>query len=362
MKGMKEMTDIRILTNQKRSLILLAILAAIVFALSSIPLAPLYFISFGLILFPLASMVFAAVGGWLPFAMANAVVALGACCLFGLQGLMVLVYAMPAGLALLIAIEQKLPFLKALALTLFSFIVGTLGFYLLTQGASGGDIFGFTSQVAVEALEQLDMRDLLLYNLWKGGLLSHGQPQGTQVFIENGRGWTFVPSVLEEFYKQISFRLKIMLQSVFQGLLTSFAIYMAGLGSYLALRLGSSVSLPDPCPTLDMLPFHQWHLPKEIGKQLWILGAGYLLMTFSASHVVQLMGSLMFNVFYAVYAMQGLSVFSFRLRLGGMRPWLRYLLLFLLFAILQPVLVFIGIIDQVRDSRGLRQNSRKTQE
>ncbi len=355
------MTGIRILTNQKRSFILLVILAVLSFALSSLPMAPLYFVSFGLILFPLAGMMLGAVGGWLPLTAAGAIIAFSAFRLFGLPGLMVLVYAMPAGVALMLAIEIKLPITKTLAVVLVAYVTGVLGFYLLAQGATSGDLFGYTAQAAITGLDQFDMRDALLYNLWKGGLLSHGQPEGTQVFIENGRGWTFVPGVLEEFYKQISFRLTAMLQSVFQGLLTSFAIYMTGLGTYLALKLGSASS-PDACPVLGMPPFQNWHIPREAGKKLWILAAGYLLMMFATSQVAQLMGALMFNVFYAIYVMQGLAVFSFRLRLGTMRPWLRHLLLFLLFTILQPALVFIGILDQLRDIRGLRQDIRETGE
>jgi hypothetical protein len=207
----------------------------------------------------------------------------------------------------------------------------------------------------------MPLRDILLNNLWKSGLLSHGQPSGTQVFIEDARGWTFTPEVLQEFYKQITVRIQGLLQSVFQGLLTSFGIYMAALGSYMAIGLAKT-ALPDPAPDLGMPPFQDWYIPKAIGQKLWVLAAGYLLMLLGTMPVMQLAGGLMFNVFYALYVLQGLAVIDHRLSLGSLNPWLKRLLLVLLFVILQPLLVFMGIIDQARDTRGLRKENRETGE
>lgn len=355
------MTGIRAMTNPTRALILLAVLAGLVAALSAMPLAPLYFISFGLILFPLAAMALAAVGGWLTLAAAGALIAWGAMRLFGTSGLMVLAYSLPAGIALLTGIELKLPFFKTVMAVLAAYVLGVLALYLLLQQATGGSIFPYAAQATISGLEQLPQRDALLYNLWKGGILSHGQPSGTQVFIENGRGWTFTPDVLEEFYKQIAFRIEGLLQSVFQGLLTSFGIFMAAIGSYIAISLGKT-ALPDPCPDLGMPPFSSWYIPRAIGQKLWMLAAGYLLMLLGTLPVLQLAGGLMFNVFYAVYALQGLALIDHRLSQGRLNPWLKRLLLALLFVILQPVLVFMGIIDQARDSRGLRKENRETGE
>jgi len=346
------MTGIRLLTNYRRTFLLLAILAALVFVLSSMPLSALYFIYLGLILFPLAGMMLSAVGGWLALFAGSALVALGAIRLFDMPGLMVLVYMLPPALALLVSIEMKLPYLKAGVLVLGAYVLGVLALYLLLQQASGGNAIPYAAQEAIAALDSLAQRDGLLYNLWKSGLISHGQPSGTQVFIENGVGWTFTPVVLEEFYKQIAFRLETLLQSIFQGMLTSLGIYMTAIGGYAALRLGQSAQ-PDGCPNLGLPDFAKWYIPRPIGKKLWVLAAGYLLMLLDFNVVVQLAGSLMFNVFYAVYALQGLAVLDHRLSQGRLKRGLRRVLLLLIFVILQPLLVFIGILDQARDSRGL---------
>ena len=356
-----EVNSIRILTNPRRSLILLGLLLGLIYGMSVLPMAALYYVSAGILLFPLAGLVLAAVGGWAALALAGGIIAFGAYRIFGMPGLLILAYALPAGIALLTAIELKLPWTRALLAVLAAFIAGTLAIYLLLQRVTGSDLFGFTSEAVIAGLDQFPQRDALLYNFWKGGFLSHGQPEGTQIFIENGKGWTFTPAVLKEFYQQITLRISILMKSLFQGLLTSFALYISALGSNIALRAGKSAQ-PDSCPDLGMPSFETWHIPLALGKRLWVPAAGYLLMLISRSPVIQLAGSLMFNVFYAVYAIQGLAVLSHRFHQGSMRAWLRRLILLLLFTVLQPMLVFIGILDQMRDTRGLRPINRETGE
>lgn len=355
-----EMNGIRVLANHRRALLLLAILTALVFLLSAMPLAPMYYIFFGLVIFPLAGMGLAAVGGWLALLLGGAVVAWSAARLFGMPGLMVLTYMLPASTALLVSIEMRLPYLKAGLVVLAAYVLGVLALYFLLQQAAGGSIFPYASQEAIKALKHLPQRDIFLYNLWKGGLIAHGQPSGTQVFIENGNGWTFTPQVLEEFYKQLAYRIDTLLQSLFHAMLTSFGIYMAAIGSYASLRLGKTAQ-PDSCPDLGMPNFENWFIPRAIGRKLWGLAAGYLLMVLVNSLVIQLAGSLMFNVFYAVYAIQGLAVIDHRLSRTRINRWPRRTLLIFLFMILQPLLVFFGILDQARDTRGLRRHSQKTE-
>ncbi len=243
---------------------------------------------------------------------------------------------------------------------LAAFIAGTLAIYLLLQRVTGSDLFGFTSEAVIAGLDQFPQRDALLYNFWKGSFLSHGQPEGPGIH-RNGKGWTFTLRVLKEFYQQITLRISILMKSLFQGLLTSFALYISAPSSPTSPCAGKSAQ-PDSCPDLGMPCFETWHIPLALGKRLWVLAAGYLLMLISRSPVIQLAGSLMFNVFYAVYAIQGLAVLSHRFHQGSMRAWLRRLILLLLFTILQPMLVFIGILDQMRDTRGLRPINRETGE
>ena len=357
------MGGIRILSNQTRTLILLALLAALVGALSFMPLAPLYFVSFGVFLLPFASITLSAVGGVLALLASAALMAWGAMRVFGPPGLMILVYVLPVGAALLAALQRRLTFFKTVLAVLAAYVLSVLAIYLILQHMAGGAVFRKAAQAAIQGLDQWTHRDALLYNLWKGGILSHGQPDGTQVFIEKGRGWwTFTPEVLQEFYKQIDYRLEGLLQTQFQGMLTSFGIYLAALGSYWALRIAQGAK-PDGCPALKgMPPFREWYIPRALGSRLWVLAAGYLLMFLNAPPVVQLAGSLMFNVFYAVYVLQGMAVIDHRLSLGALNPWLKRMLLLLLFVLLQPLLLLMGIIDQLRDTRGFRNKNRETGE
>ncbi len=60
-----------------------------------------------ILLFPLAGLVLAAVGGWAALALAGGIIAFGAYRIFGMPGLLVLAYALSAGIALLTAIELR---------------------------------------------------------------------------------------------------------------------------------------------------------------------------------------------------------------------------------------------------------------
>ena len=131
--------------------------------------------------------------------------------------------------------------------------------------------------------------------------------------------------MLKEFYQQITLRISILRKSLFQGLLTSFALYISALGSNIALRAGKSAQ-PDNCPDLGMPSFETWHIPLALGKRLWVLAAGIFLCS-SAIPVIRLR-SLMFNVFYRL-CHPGPGVLS-TVSIGQHAAWLRRLILLLL--------------------------------
>ena len=62
----------------------------------------------------------------------------------------------------------------------------------------------------------------------------------------------------------------------------------------------------------------------------------------------------MYNVFFALYAIQGLAYVNFLLKRRGVRRFLRLLLLTLLFLFLPPVAMLLGLYDQMTDPRRLR--------
>ena len=89
-----------------------------------------------------------------------------------------------------------------------------------------------------------------------------------------------------------------------------------GVGAALALKLAARYRTAD---TLGMPPFSMWYLPKAAGKRLVVLALGYLVAMFTRSPVLQTAGQLMYNVFFAVYGIQGLSYLNFVMKRRGTR-------------------------------------------
>ena len=231
------------------------------------------------------------------------------------------------------------------------FILSTLALFVIFQYKAGGNLYSAIAQAAVDRLDRLPWRDSLLYTLWKSGLISNGQETGAQVFANAETGWTFKPEIIQEFYKGIRVRISALAASLMPGMLTTYSITLSTLGMGFAVHLGSKWRT---CPDLLMPPFSLWHIPWAAGKKLWILAAGYLLALLSSNLVFIVAGQMMYNVFFSLYAIQGLSLLDFRFKARGMKSWLRMGLLLLLFAILPPVAMIFGVYDQAADPRKLR--------
>ena len=157
--------------------------------------------------------------------------------------------------------------------------------------------------------------------------------------------------MLEQFYKQIDARIRILLSALLPGLITSNAIGLSLLGSGLALKAAARYQT---APTLDMPPFSTWHLPRTLGKRMLVLALGYLLTFLLNNPIVQLTGQLMYNVFATLYAIQGLAFVNFTLKKRGTKRFLRYLATGLMYLLLTPATMVIGIFDQFSDPRKLR--------
>ena len=85
-----------------------------------------------------------------------------------------------------------------------------------------------------------------------------------------------------------------------------------------------------------------------------VLALGYLMTILSANPVFRIAGQMMYNVFFAFYAIQGMSYLNYIMKRRGTRPVFRFILLLLLFMILSPVAMILGVYDQVMDPRKLR--------
>jgi len=346
------MRGYRYLTNTRQALLWLLITGALVALLLSAFLPALSYLAMGLLLFPILLLFVSALGGILPALMGLLLMVWGAVQAVGPGGLWVALYLLPMTAAFLICLEQKVPFFRTAGIVLAAFVTSMLLIFIVLQRQAGGNVYQAASQAAVEGLREMTLRDNLLYTLWRNGFISHGLPEGSEIFVSTASGgWTFEPEVLEEFYKQVSSRLMALLAALLPGLLTSFAISVSLMGSALALKLAARYQT---APSLGMPPFSMWFLPRSVGRRLVVLALGYLVAMFSRNLVLQTAGQLMYNVFFALYGIQGLSYLNFVLKRRGSRRGLRFVLLLLLFTLVPPAAMFLGVYDQTADPRKLR--------
>lgn len=346
------MAQHRYLTKSWQGTLLTLISLALTAVLTTSFFPSFGFLSMGLVLFPVLLLLVSATAGILPALLVLLAIALGARHVYGNGGLLILVYLLPMCFTFLYCLERQTPFFRTAALVLAAFVLGTIACFAILQRLAGGNLYAAVTQAALEGLDTMQGRDNFLYALWQNGFLSHGLGPGAQIFEGTASGgWTFIPEVREEFYKQINSRLGLMLASLLPGLLTSFALSTSLLGCGLAIKLGVR---HNTAPSLNMPPFSLWFLPKSLGKNAMALALGYVLAMFTSNRVVQTAGQMMYNVFSAVFAIQGLAYLNFLLKKRGTRRGLRSVLLLALFVVIQPVAMFLGIYDQAADPRKLR--------
>ncbi len=346
------MRGYRYLASTRQALVWLIITGVLVAVLLSAYLPALSYLAIGLLIFPYLMLFVSALGGILPALLSLLLIVWGAFQVTGSGGLWVLAYLLPMTAAFLICLELKVPFFRTAGIVLAAFVISMLVIFAVLQRQAGGSLYAAVSRAAIDGMKAMPMRDNLLYALWNSGFIAHGMPAGTDIFVSTaGGGWTFAPEVLEEFYKQIGSRLNDLTASLLPGLMTSYAITVSLPGSALALKLAARYRTAD---TLGMPPFSMWYLPKAAGKRLVVLALGYLVAMFTRSPVLQTAGQLMYNVFFAVYGIQGLSYLNFVMKRRGTRRGLRFVLLLLLYALLPPAAMFLGIYDQAADPRKLR--------
>lgn len=346
------MGTIRLFTNPRQALVWMLLIGAVVFFLQMSFLPALTFLGVGLLLFPLLMLLVIALGGIIPAFFSLVLILLASRMIYGNGGLWLAVYLLPVSAAFVYCLERQLPFFKTCGVLIAAMVTGMMVVFIMLQREAGGNLYEALAKAAIEGLDQFPQRDNLLYTFWRGGLLSHGQEMGAQVFDSTpSGGWTFKPEVVEEFYKQISTRVTALAAGLLPGLLTNFSIILSAAGSGLAIKLGTRYST---APSLAMPPFSKWFIPKAYGRKMTALALGYLVTILSTNPVLMVAGQLMFNVFSALYVLQGLAYLNFTMKRRGTRPVTRFLLLLLLFVLLSPAAMFIGIYDQFADPRRLR--------
>ena len=341
----------RLFTNPRQALVWLALVGAIVFLLKMSALPAISFLSVGIVLFPLLLLLVIALAGIIPAFFSLALMLLAARAIYGNGGLWLAVYLLPVSAAFSYCLDKELPFFRTCGVLIAAMVCGILVVFLTLQRLSGGS-----------AYEPFPKPPL------KGWTFSRC---GTTCCTLSGRA-AFYPMGRKPAHP-------LKAPSLADGpsglrcLKSSTSRFLHGFPPWpprccrawiqllhhpvgRRLRIGPQAGHPvrhraQPADAALLQVVH----PQGLWAADAALALGYLITILSASPVLMLAGQLMFNVFSALYIIQGLAYVNFIMkRRGTTRPVARFLLLLLLFIILSPAAMFIGIFDQFSDPRQLR--------
>ena len=84
------------------------------------------------------------------------------------------------------------------------------------------------------------------------------------------------------------------------------------------------------------------------------MGGVSLLTRLSGQEALSLAGAMLYNIFTACFAIQGISLVYFMQRQRGVRSAMRGITVFILALILPQAAMILGMFDQISDQRKLR--------
>ena len=294
--------------------------------------------------------------------------------LTGSRGLMLAaLYVVPVFAAFLIVIRFEIPFWKSLLALIIVHAVFLTAVFLLARAIAGGDLYSGAGEAVAAFLENWDMGDLMLYQMYSMGLIDLKSDLAESALKQVLGGYQLSAAARADMLLSVRSLITEMLRSMVPHLIVSQSITGGTACLLLSLRFGflaaekreflrdddrlieeaegekkRAVNFPD----LGMPPFSQWHIPRGMGWQVGVaLAAGYLLRA-SGTPALGTAGVLLYGAASAVFSIQGLAAVNFLQKKRGSRRFWRVLVPLLLMTTGIPVV--IGVFDQINNFRGLR--------
>lgn len=264
---------------------------------------------------------------------------------------------------------KNLPAAKSMLAIALAYALWVLTLYTLSFRVLGEAPFEALSRMAIEALNAMPERDGLLSTAYSYGLLGLPQEIAKDAVVQVPQGGaSFSPEALIEFFKQIHTRASLWLRALVPSLISGLGVYLALGGVYMSDYYGKrqaqrrSFRIPEgsreapyvPPELKGLAPFHRWHIPKHLATPLWVMGGVSLLTRLSGQEALSLAGAMLYNIFSACFAIQGISYVNFTQRQRGVRSAMRGITIFLLALILPQAALILGMFDQISDQRKLR--------
>ncbi len=340
--------------------------AAFVLMLYSAPLSPMYLAISTVFLFPVLLFILSGKGGWQSALAGFAIIAIANYLRMGLIVLAITtVYLLPTTAVMLYCLAKRIPFARTAVFLTATYVLSVLTIYVALNLVTNNHAYALAVEYIMEGLDALPGRDTLLYIMVNNGLLSlSGLAENTPIFDETTRDIVFLPHVLTELLAQARMRLNLLLRSFPPSLMTSYSIMLSSMGLYMGIASNKSLVpnhqaenedepsyIASPLPQTP--PFSLWYIPRTLSMYLFPLAIIYLI-TSGMGGTLRLTGQMMFSVFTTIYSIQGLSMLNWWLRRFTSSLFLRGLALLLFYLVFQNIAFWIGLAEQLFDSRRLR--------
>lgn len=297
--------------------------------------------------------------------------------LFGARGAMLTaLYTAPILMAFAWIVIRRVDFKKGCFALIGVHLAALALCFMLLRGWAGGDIYGAAAEAASRALDQWDLGDLLLYELYMFGLIDLPQTLQETALVPtlDGLGMALSDAARSDLLLSLTVRVRSVLFSLVPSVIVSQSILGGVCCLVMPLRFGfiaqerrafkAAAPMPQPAegdapphppvdfPTLNMPPFHTWHLPRGMGLQAGLaLIAGYFLQN-NANPALCIAGIILYAAARTLFTVQGASFINFLQKQRNRRRVWRVIVPAAL--MLTPVPIFAGVFDQIVNIRGLR--------
>ena len=281
-------------------------------------------------------------------------------------------YLVPVFAAFLVVLRFEIPFWKSLLAMIAVHAAALTAVFLAARGMAGGDLYTGAGDAVASFLENWDMGDLMLYQMYSMGLIDLKSDLAGSALMQVAGGYALSDAARADMLLSVRSLITSLMRGMAPHLIVSQSVTGGTACLLLSLRFGylaeekraflrndppdeeadGGRKRPVNFSDLGMPPFHQWHIPRGMGWQVGVaLIAGYILRT-SDTPALETAGVLLYGAASAIFTIQGLAVINFLQKKRGSKRFWRVLIPLLLSGTAIPMIA--GLFDQINNFRGLR--------
>ncbi len=341
--------------NGKASIIMAAVFVILALLVVNMPFAFAQHAMLSFVVYPSLLLIAGSVGGAALLSLGFFLITLSGIYASGAaQSLPFSLFVLPVSVAWVICLNKNIEYSKTVLILLITHVFAALmliGYFkfLRPEITARSVIENF-----IKKFDSMPEKDTVLYALTNTGLLSlNALPENVKIFDDAAGGAVFMPFARKELYSQLALRLEILLRSIPLTIIAGESIWISFCSSTLALHIGRRCNKTDNAGSFQLpltVPFSEWSLSPALRKGMVVLFVGYIITSFIPG-TLSLAGQMMFIALTTLLSIQGLSLLTFWLSRFVKRFYFKLFLLFLLYAILNRAMAWIGLFDLIFNFR-----------